>query len=282
MNSSKNIVKKEGVTLSRPLWHRKVIVKIWPARHFLARMTKWPFFGWLIKRLLFEGDHLTFLPSEEAVSRNEKVALPGVVVDHFIERASYRFIMDACICRDASNCQNYPIDIGCMFIGEAARGINPGLGREVSIEEAKKLQRRSEKAGLINLVGKNRLDKIWLGVEPVERLLTVCHCCECCCLWKLLMVASNSIADMVHKLDGVEVTVNEGCTGCGECMPFCFVEAISVENGRASIDEKMCRGCGRCVLNCPREAIELTFKHSDYFQKCLELIGKVEEKVDVS
>jgi hypothetical protein len=45
---------------------------------------------------------------------------------------------------------------------------------------------------------------------------------------------------MVHKLDGVEVTINESCAGCCECMPF-FVEAISVDNGREFIDEKMYR-----------------------------------------
>jgi len=270
------------IPFSKPLWHRKILVKIWPTRHFLVRMTRWPFFGWLFKRLLFEGDYLTFLPSEQALAKKEKVALPGVVVDYFIEKASFRFVMNACICRDASHCRNYTRDIGCLFIGEAARGINPALGREVSIEEAKEFQRRSEKAGLINLVGKNRLDKIWLGVEPAERLLTVCHCCECCCLWKLLTVVSNSIADMVHKMEGVDVSVKEDCRSCGECIQYCFVEALSINNGKAVIDTEMCRGCGRCVLKCPHDMIELHFNPSDYFQRCLDLISRVEEKVDVT
>jgi len=72
VNISEKYFMKEVITLSRPLWHRKVLVKIWPARHFLARMTRWPFFGWLIKRLLFEGDYLTFLPSEEAVRKKRE------------------------------------------------------------------------------------------------------------------------------------------------------------------------------------------------------------------
>ncbi len=266
------------IFVGRPLWYRKAIVKMWPARHFFARMTRWPLIGWLMKRLLFEGDYLTFLPNEKAVEKNEKVVLPGIVVDHFIENASFRFAMNTCICRDANSCSNYPLDIGCMFIGEAARGINPALGREVSVEEAKKLQRLSEEAGLISLVGKNRLDKIWLGVEPLEKLLTICHCCECCCLWKLITVLPGSIAENVHKMEGVEVTLNGNCTGCGECEKNCFVDAISTTNGRTEINENMCRGCGRCVLNCPQEAIDLYFKDSEHFQKCLELISKVEEK----
>lgn len=269
------------ISFSRPLWHRKLILKMWPARHYIASMTKWPVIGWLMKKALFEGDYLTFLPSEEALGKKTKVALPGVVVDHFIEKADYRFLMNACICRDASNCTNYPVDIGCLFIGEAARQINPALGREVTVEEARALQRRSEKTGLINLVGKNRLDKVWLGVEPGERLLTVCHCCHCCCLWKLVTVLPGSLAQMVHKMEGVEVTVNGRCSGCSDCLEYCFVQAISLNNSKALIAVDLCRGCGRCVLNCPQEAIELTFCESDYFQKCLELIGTVEERVDV-
>ena len=60
-----------------------------------------------------------------------------------------------------------------MFLGEAARGINPNPGRGVSAEGAKSLQRRSEKAGLISSVGKNRLDKVWHGVWAIERLLAI-------------------------------------------------------------------------------------------------------------
>ncbi len=271
-----------GIVFSRPLWQRQLIIKMWPARRFIAAMTRWPLFGWLIKRILFEGDYLTFLPSEESLKKRQKVALPGVVIDHFIEKAGYRFQMNACICRDANKCADYPREIGCLFIGEAARGINPGLGREVSVEEAKALQRRSEQAGLISLVGKNRLDKVWLGVEPAARLLTVCRCCECCCLWTLLTVMSDSIAGMVHKMEGVEVAVTGACRGCGSCLSSCFMQALSLKEGKAVIDTESCRGCGRCVLRCPQEAIELTFQESDYFKRCLKVIARVEDRVDVS
>ncbi len=267
---------------SRSLRQRKLILKLWPARRYFAAMTKWPLLGRLMKKILFEGDYLTFLPNEEALQKKAKIALPGVVLDNFIEKAGYRFFMNACICRDANNCKNYPVEIGCLFLGDAARQINPTLGRAVSIEEAKAIQRRSEKAGLINLVGKNRLDKIWLGVDPIERLLTVCHCCECCCLWKLINVLSGSITEMVHKMEGVEVFVNEGCDGCGNCLELCFTGAISLIDHKASIDDKLCRGCGRCVISCDQEAIELSFRDNDYFQKCLELISRVEERVDVT
>ncbi len=213
------------------------------------------------------------LPSRWAVGKKEKVVLPGVVVDRFIENASYIFAMDACICRQANTCSNYPLEIGCLFIGEGARKINPGFGREIDAQEAKDLQRRAESAGLINLVGKNRLDKLYLGVHPAEQMLTVCHCCECCCLWQLLTVLPDSITERVKKMDGVEVVVTGKCRGCGNCIQACFVHAISIENHTASINRDMCRGCGRCVLKCPEQAISLTFEKNAYFRKCLELIA---------
>ena len=49
---------------------------------------------------------------------------------------------------------------------------------------------------------------------------------------------------------------NEKCTACGQCMPFCPVQAISTETeGKASIDQVKCIwGCG-CWLVCPEKAI---------------------------
>jgi len=33
----------------------------------------------------------------------------------------------------------------------------------------------------------------WLGVDPVEPSQTGFYCFECCCLWKILMVASSCL-----------------------------------------------------------------------------------------
>jgi NAD-dependent dihydropyrimidine dehydrogenase PreA subunit len=47
----------------------------------------------------------------------------------------------------------------------------------------------------------------------------------------------------------------EKCTGCGECLESCPVEAISMIAGRAAIDADTCLGCGACVQACKRGAI---------------------------
>ena len=48
----------------------------------------------------------------------------------------------------------------------------------------------------------------------------------------------------------------EKCTGCGDCVDVCPVEAISVENGKVVISEE-CVDCGACVSTCKNEALSL-------------------------
>jgi len=45
------------------------------------------------------------------------------------------------------------------------------------------------------------------------------------------------------------------CTGCGACVAECPVEAISLDDHVAVIDEAECIRCGRCHDVCPEEAV---------------------------
>jgi predicted Fe-Mo cluster-binding NifX family protein len=54
-----------------------------------------------------------------------------------------------------------------------------------------------------------------------------------------------------------KATVNkEKCVGCGQCIAVCPVEAISLNNGVATVSDA-CVTCGACVHTCPVEAISL-------------------------
>jgi ferredoxin len=46
------------------------------------------------------------------------------------------------------------------------------------------------------------------------------------------------------------------CTGCGDCVDVCPVEALSVQNGKAEVNDE-CIDCGVCVNTCSSEAISL-------------------------
>lgn len=48
----------------------------------------------------------------------------------------------------------------------------------------------------------------------------------------------------------------ETCIGCGACAATCPVEAISLVDGKATIDQEKCISCGACKGTCPVEAIE--------------------------
>lgn len=51
----------------------------------------------------------------------------------------------------------------------------------------------------------------------------------------------------------------EKCIGCGICVPYCPMEAISVADKKANINQEMCVECGTCirprVVRCPTKAI---------------------------
>ena len=47
------------------------------------------------------------------------------------------------------------------------------------------------------------------------------------------------------------------CIGCGECLPYCIVGAISIEDEIAHIDQNECLECGSCLRTkaCPVDAL---------------------------
>ncbi len=272
--------------MSRPMWFVKVIKAGFPYQVNIARLTKVPLLGGLIEHVMFEDDDIMILPREtvvrvgETVELPEEMILPSKVVEHFVEKASFHWIMNTCICRESMKCEDYPIDLGCMFLGEAARDINPKLGRPVSKEQALEHLERCREAGLYHLVGRNKLDSFWLNVHPGNRLLTVCNCCTCCCLWRMLPVVAQSVNSKLTRMPGVTVRVNDTCVGCGTCVEEsgCLVKAVQLSDGVAVISEE-CRGCGRCAEVCPEGAIDVTVEDSDFVKRSIE---RIEAVVDVT
>jgi hypothetical protein len=240
--------------------------------------------GQLVHHLAFDGDAMIYLPRDQVIPVNQAIdrpgdmVLPSQVVEHFIQHANYHWIMNSCICRDASRCQDYPTDLGCLFLGAAAIQIDPRLGRRVTKEEALAHVRHCREVGLVHLLGRNKLDTIWLGVGPGHKLLTICHCCPCCCLWRMLPYVASEIGDQISRMPGVSVTVSDSCVGCGTCtLDVCFVKAIQLVGSRAVISDA-CRGCGRCVAICPQAAIKLSIESTQFVE---ESIAQLSPLVDV-
>ncbi len=53
------------------------------------------------------------------------------------------------------------------------------------------------------------------------------------------------------------------CTGCGECITHCPVNAISIQKARAQIDQETCIGCAECVAVCRFDAIDYDWQQEN-------------------
>jgi ferredoxin len=272
--------------MSRPLWFVNLLKHYFPYRKKIAALSQ-NFIGKkLMDLFLFNGDSMFYLPKdriviEEAITPQENMVLPSEIVHHFVEQANHLWIMNHCICRQGDDCQDYPQDLGCLFMGEAVLQINPKLGKLVDKEQAHQHIQRAQDEGLVHLIGRNKLDSIWMGVGPGTKLLTVCNCCPCCCLFKILPDLHPEISDSVRRMPGVEVWVDPDlCIGCGLCAreEVCFVEAITMVNNQSVIGDG-CRGCGRCVEICKKDAIKIKITDASFMQTSID---KINRKVDVS
>ena len=268
-----------------PVWITKLLKFFFPYRKAIARLSHIPGIDLLTDMMLFRGDEVVYLPKDRVVVRETieqpgSMVLPSTLVDHFIEKASYHWVMNFCICREGDHCEDYPHDLGCIFLGEAVLKINPKVGRLVTKEEALAHARRARELGLVQLIGRDRIDTVWLGAKPFGKLMTICNCCPCCCLFRILPDLHPSISQRISRLPGVRVWIDrEACTGCGKCVRSeCFVEALSLVDGKAVISDE-CRGCGRCVEVCPNNAIHLTIEDRGYVDNAIRRISSL---VDVN
>lgn len=256
----------------------RVIRSTFNTRFVLASLCKkLPPLAWFVGKLFFDGDDIQVLPRDDAIRvsegryvrelelnanvpiSNENTVLPSQVLEEMIKRSRYHFIMDNCICRTSNDCKNFPQDMGCLFLGRGSQKISTKLGKSVSAKQALEHVNKCQKEGLVPIIGRNKIDSVWLNTGPKEELLSICHCCQCCCLWKMTPNLPEDLSKSFTTMEGVEIRFNEDkCTGCGLCVQeVCFVDAIALVDGKASRDSQKCRICGRCVEICPKNAVSI-------------------------
>jgi hypothetical protein len=118
----------------------------------------------------------------ESAGETVNEILPRQVLDDMIDAFSYHFLMDACICRTGFQCKNFTSEVGCLFMGETARKLPPGLGGQVSREQAHAHVDKAVRLGLIPMTGKVNVDNLGFLIKDTKELFSVCFCCHCCCM----------------------------------------------------------------------------------------------------
>ena len=251
-----------------------MVNRVFNTRYRLARITRrFPRFGKLVRKIAFDGDDMSVIPkagTARTVELNinidnagERNVVPTDLVKNVLRRSEKIFIMDFCLCRQSNECKDYPIDRGCIFVGKGTERIPEKYGRFVTQEEACQYIDECDRLGLVHIIGRNKLDSLWLHTGKHTDLMTICNCCPCCCLWNMVRDIDGGIASSYRRMAGVEVSVDtDKCIGCGICMERCFVRAIRIEDGKCQLDDAKCRACGRCTEECPTEAITITFDPS--------------------
>jgi UDP-glucose 4-epimerase len=215
---------------------------------------------------------IRFLPINQDIKRPGDSPMPLQLLDRLIEEASHSVILDTCGCRIAYKCRGYSHDIGCLHLGDDALLIPGSVCREVDVEEAKAHARRAVEAGLVPYVGKAHVDDFFYGIRDRGRMLTVCFCCECCCITRFIRdVPFKYVEPAYTRLEGISVEVTDACDGCGKCVKSCFIQAMQIVGEKASIGE-YCRACGRCASVCPNDAITIRIDDPAYLERTYERI----------
>ncbi len=217
------------------------------------------------------------LPINKELERGENVVVPYQIVEEFIEKSTYRMVMDFCGCRTGNKCKNHPQDFGCLLMGEATEQIKIPMSRKVSKNDAKEHLQKAIDSGLTVFVGFSRVDNFIFGLPDDCKLLSVCFCCDCCCMsYMYKYMPSEKRNDQIRRLEGLEVWVDkEKCKGCGKCAKTCFLDLPEISDDKAHIPED-CRGCGRCAKNCPNDAIHLRLNNPDFVN---QVMSSIERKV---
>ena len=189
--------------------------------------------------------------------KNQSVVAPIDLVRKAIEQSSYRVIKHRCFCRDGCGCKDFPVDLGCIMLGEGCRTmVGRGTARAVTVDEALAHLERAAELGLVCLT-------MWIGMEMLvlgipdrdhDRIVEVCFCCPCCCQGLKFFKHYDPAFMSRFRSIGWRPHSTEACTACGHCAAVCPMEAIRVEGGGMRVGDA-CIGCGLCAFRCSSRAI---------------------------
>ena len=205
-------------------------------------------------RVAEDGSAVKIIPVDCSLEVPEEFILPSQTVEEIINKFD-DIAVGHCFCRQRRSLLGDPCDtsaptLNCFTFGKSARHTAAqGFAKKVSREEALKIMKEAEQAGLIHKA-------FHPGSRENSPETSICNCCKDCCdtleLWR------SGTLPMINSTYHLSVIDEEACTGCGTCVERCPTDAIVLNaDNVAQRDESACLGCGVCSHFCPEEAISL-------------------------
>ena len=136
----------------------------------------------------------------DVTDQGEKVVVPLDLIKESLKNVTYIAGMDTCLCREANQCKDYPMDVACLFLGEPAKTVvKHGLGRFFTYEEACARVDEAARHGLMGQAVWIEVEQILWGVrnDEMDRFLEICFCCPCCCI--AMRLARNATPAERHR-----------------------------------------------------------------------------------
>jgi Pyruvate/2-oxoacid:ferredoxin oxidoreductase delta subunit len=189
-------------------------------------------------------------PTDDAVlTRDEACA--------FIDREARQLYVTFCDCRSLaalySDC-DAPRQTCLSFRNGINTAAHRGISKPISKEEAKKVVRDADSAGLMHTANAN----------------TICNCCTGCCYLSRarkrrdteLKEAGKSRTSWPHSTKRITIDRSK-CIGCGTCESRCPFHLFNSSD--KTINRAECVGCSLCVNTCPENALHLEYSVNDAF-----------------
>ncbi len=176
--------------------------------------------------------------------KNGQEAVPYDFITEMMANADQIAVAE-CYCRLSMGMIGQPCDHEketCFLFNHAAESlVEIGVARMVDLEEAVRIIRRCEEAGLVHNINNCQ-----------EEITFLCNCCPCCC--PIIRSMEKGLTNVSAPSRFVATRIEENCVDCGACVDVCYVGALRFD-ARLSFDADRCIGCGLCVSRCPENAL---------------------------
>lgn len=187
----------------------------------------------------------------EPITSEQAVTTAGEILP-ILERHAGEIGVMHCFCRmlrgsEGETCAfHMPLE-ACMMVGKLSHQIaESGVGRMLTLDEAKQLIAECEQKGCIHTI-------YHYGMDTEQEELAICNCCvDCCFLYHGYQ--SGSLSQIMTKSYVIPQIIEEtACVGCGKCGKFCPTQATGYDKQQKKLwfEPQSCIGCGQCVTQCP-------------------------------